>query len=150
MKAAPRNRQGNAAHPTAGKPASIDDYLAALGEEKGAVLEKLRRAIRAAAPRAAECISYGIPAFRLNGMLVGFGAAANHCAFYPMSSSAVEAHKHVLRDYDTSKATIRFAPDKLLPAALVRKLVRYRIAENARRRGGSKAQGGGARVVHGA
>ena len=94
-------------------------------------LEKLRKTTRAAAPKAEECISYQIPAFRLNGMLVGFGAAANHCAFYPMSSSTVEAHKHDLKNYDTSKGTIRFQPDQPLPAALVRKLVKARIAENS-------------------
>ncbi len=72
-----------------------------------------------------------LPAFRLNGMLVAFGATANHCAFYPMSSSTVAAYKDELKDYDTSKGTIRFQPDKPLPAALVRKLVKARIAENA-------------------
>jgi uncharacterized protein YdhG (YjbR/CyaY superfamily) len=72
-----------------------------------------------------------MPAFRLNGMLVGFGATASHCAFYPMSASTVAAHKAELKNYDTSKGTIRFQPDKPLPAALVRKLVKARIAENA-------------------
>jgi uncharacterized protein YdhG (YjbR/CyaY superfamily) len=114
----------------AGKPKTIDEYLAALSDDKRAALEKLRKTIRAAAPRAEECISYQIPAFRLNGMLVGFGATAKHCAFYPMSSTTVEAHKDELKDYNTSKGTIRFQPDKPLPAALVRKLVKARIAEN--------------------
>ncbi len=66
-------------------------------------------------------------------MLVGLGATANHCAFYPMSSSTILAHKDELRDYDTSKGTIRFQADKPLPVALVRKLVRARIAENVAR-----------------
>jgi uncharacterized protein YdhG (YjbR/CyaY superfamily) len=96
-----------------------------------AALEKLRKTIRAAAPQAEECISYQLPAYRLNGMLVAFGATAAHCAFYPMSSTIVAAHKDDLRDYETSKGTIRFQPDKPLPAALVRKLVKARIAENA-------------------
>ena len=117
-----------------GKAKSIDEYLAALSEDKRAALEKLRKTIKAAAPKAEECISYQIPAFRLNGMLVGFGATKNHCAFYPMSSTTVEAHKDELKDYDTSKGTIRFQPEKPLPAALVRKLVKARIAENAGRR----------------
>jgi uncharacterized protein YdhG (YjbR/CyaY superfamily) len=65
-------------------------------------------------------------------MLVGFGATANHCAFYPMSSTTVAAHRDELADYETSKGTIRFQPDNPLPAALVRKLVKARIAENAR------------------
>jgi len=116
----------------ASKPTTIDEYLAALGEDKRAALEKLRKTIKAAAPKAQECISYQLPAFRLDGkMLVAFDATANHCAFYPMSSTTVQAHKDELKDYDTSKGTIRFQPDHPLPAALVRKLVRARMAENA-------------------
>ena len=114
----------------AGKPKNIDEYLAALSDDKRAALEQLRKSIKAVAPKAEECISYQIPAFRHNGMLVGFGATANHCSFFLMSSSTVEAHKEELKDYDTSKGTIRFQPDKPLPAALVRKLVKARIAEN--------------------
>jgi len=116
----------------ASKPKTIDEYLAVLSDDKRAALEKLRKTIKAAAPKAEECISYRLPAFRLDGkMLVAFGAAANHCAFYPMSSSTVEAHKDDLKDYDTSKGTIRFQADHPLPAALVRKLVKTRIKENA-------------------
>ena len=115
----------------AGKPRTIDEYLAALSEDKRAALEKIRTAIRAAAPKAEECISYRLPAFRLDGrMLVAFGATTNHCAFYPMSSSSVEDHTDELKGYDTSKGTIRFQADKPLPATLVRKLVKARIAEN--------------------
>ncbi len=114
----------------AGKPRTIDEYLAALSDDKRAALQKLRKTIRAAAPKAEECISYQIAAYRLNGMLVGFGATGKHCAFYLMSSSTVEAHKDMLKDYDTSKGTIRFQADAPLPAALVRKLVKARIAEN--------------------
>jgi uncharacterized protein YdhG (YjbR/CyaY superfamily) len=115
---------------TAGRPRTIDEYLAALSDDKRAALERLRKTIRAAAPKAEECISYQIAAYRQNGMLVGFGATAKHCAFYLMSSSTVEAHKDLLKDYDTSKGTIRFQADNPLPAALVRKLVKARIAEN--------------------
>lgn len=111
---------------------TIDQYLAALPDDKRAALEKLRKTIRAVAPKAEECISYRLPAFRLNGkLLVAFGAAANHCAFYPMSSSTVKAFKDELKKYETSKGTIRFQADKPLPAALLRKLVKARIAENA-------------------
>src|SRR6266446_4381010 len=120
------------------KPRAIDEYLAALSDDKRAALEKLRKTIRAAAPKAEECISYQLAAFRQNGMLVAFGATANHCAFYLMSSSTVEAHKDDLKDYDTSKGTIRFQADKPLPVALVRKLVKARIAENVGRRRKSK------------
>jgi uncharacterized protein YdhG (YjbR/CyaY superfamily) len=112
------------------KATTIDEYLAALSDEQRAALEKLRKTIRAAAPGAEECISYQLPAFRLNGMLVGFGATASHCAFYLMSSTTADAYRDDLEGYDTSKGTIRFQPDKPLPAALVRKLVKARIAEN--------------------
>jgi len=121
------------------KAETIDEYLAGLSDDKRAALENLRKTIRAAAPKAEECISYGLAAFRLGGRpLVAFGATANHCAFYPMSSSTVEAHTDELKNYDTSKGTIRFQADKPLPVALVRKLVRARIAENEGRRGKSK------------
>ena len=114
-----------------GKPQTIDEYLAAVSDDQRAVLEKLRQTIKAAAPQAEECISYGLAAFRLNGSpLVAFGASSKHCAFYPLSGSTVEAHQDDLRDYDTSKGTIRFSPDKPLPATLVKKLVKARIAEN--------------------
>ncbi|PYU91459.1 MAG: hypothetical protein DMG08_15195 [Acidobacteria bacterium] len=122
----------------AARPKTIDEYLAALSEDKRAALEKLRKTIRAAAPKAEECISYQLAAFRQNGMLVAFGATTNHCAFYLMSSSTVEAHKDELKDYDTSKGTIRFQADKPLPVALVRKLVKARIAENMDRLSKSK------------
>jgi uncharacterized protein YdhG (YjbR/CyaY superfamily) len=118
----------------AGKPKTIDEYLATLSDDKRTALEKLRKTIKAAAPQAEECISYQMPAFRQNGMLVGFAAATSHCAFYPMNSSTVKAFKNELKDYDTSKGTIRFQPDKPLPVALVRKLVKARLAENEARR----------------
>ena len=112
------------------KPTTIDEYLETLPEDQRATLQKLRKTIQSAAPQAEECISYSVPAFRLNGPLVGFGAKANHCAFYLMSGSTVAAHQDELKGYDTSKGTIRFKPDKPLPATLVRKLVKARIAEN--------------------
>jgi len=115
----------------AGRPETIDEYLAVLSDDQRAALEKLRKTIRAAAPEAQECISYQLAAFRLEGrMLVAFGATPKHCAFYLMSGSTVAAYKDELAGYDTSKGTIRFQPGKPLPAALVRKLVKARIAEN--------------------
>ena len=109
------------------EPRTFDGYLEALSADQRAALEKLRKAIRAAAPKAEECISYGIPAFRLNGkFLVGLGAAATHCSFYP--GSTVQAYKKHLKGYDTSKGTVRFRADKPLPAALVRSIVKARIA----------------------
>ena len=113
------------------KPRTIDDYLAGVSAEKRAALEKIRAAIRSAAPGAEECIGYGLPAFRLDGkLLVAFGAAANHCSFYPMSSRTLAAHRAELAGYDTSPGTVRFQPADPLPARLVQKLVKARIAEN--------------------
>ncbi len=114
------------------KSTTIDDYLAGVPGAQRAALERLRRLIRKTAPRAEECISYGLPAFRLDGhLLVAFGAAAKHCSFYPMSALTIEAHRSALSGFETSKGTIRFQPEVPLPAALVRKLVKSRIAENA-------------------
>jgi uncharacterized protein YdhG (YjbR/CyaY superfamily) len=108
---------------------TISAYLAPLDKPKRAALQKLRRDIRAAAPGAVECISYGIPAFRLDGrMIVAFGASARHCSFYP-GAHPVKAHAKELAKYSTSKGTIRFSPDEPLSTALVRKLVRTRVAE---------------------
>lgn len=116
------------------KPRTIDEYLATLQADQRAALQQLRTTIRASVPQAEECISYALPAFRLDGrVLVCFGAAARHCSFFPGSGSTVAAHADLLKGYDTSKGTIRFQPDKPLPAALVRKLVKARVAENAAR-----------------
>ena len=112
------------------KPVTIDEYLAGLDATNRAALQKVRRAIRAAAPGAEECISYGMPAFRLNGKLIaGFRAAASHCSFHPMSGATVATLGAKLSGYDTSAGTIRFSPLTGLPAALVRQLVKARIAE---------------------
>src|SRR3989442_199410 len=112
------------------KPKTIDEYLARAKPEQRATLEKLRKTIYAVAPNVEEGISYGLAAFKLNGRpLVYFGAWANHCAFYPGSSTLAKKFQGQLKKFVTSKGTIRFTPDKPLPAALVRKLVRARMAE---------------------
>jgi uncharacterized protein YdhG (YjbR/CyaY superfamily) len=115
----------------------IDVYLAGLTADNRAALQALRRAIRAAAPDAEECISYNIPSFRLGGkLLVSFAAWRNHCAFYP--GTVLEDFKEDLKDYDVSKATIRFPADSPPPATLVRKLVEARIARIAAQRRGRR------------
>ncbi len=120
------------------KPQTIDEYLAPLSKEKRAALEKLRKTIKSAAPRAEECISYGIPGFRLGGrLLVSFGAAEKHCAFYP-GAYPLKAHHDELKGYDTSKGTIRFPANNLLPSTLVRKMVKSRMAEHAAKRAVAK------------
>ena len=113
------------------KPKTIDEYLKNVRPDHRKTLQKLRQTIQTAAPKAEECISYGIPAFRLNRrLLVFFAAWASHCAFYPGSAATLKNFRNELRNFETSKGTIRFSPDKSLPGALVKKLVKTRIAEN--------------------
>src|SRR5215468_270398 len=115
------------------KPQTIDEYLAGLTPEKRAALDKLRRTIHTAFPRAEECISYGIPAFRLDGRVVAwFAAAAHHLSFFP--GGVLEPFKEELKNYQTSKGTVRFQPDHPLPAGLVRRMIKARIARTAVRK----------------
>lgn len=112
------------------KPKTFDECLATVSDDKRATLEKLRKTIRSIAPKAEEGVSYGMAAFILNGKPVaGLAAGANHCAYYPMSGSIVDALKEDLKNYETSKGTIRFPVDKPLPVSLVKKLIKARIAE---------------------
>lgn len=116
------------------KPAkNVDDYLAAAPEEVRPVLEKLRRTIRAAAPKAEEVISYQIPMFKYHGPLVFFAAFKNHCSFYVVSKQVMETFSSELRPWDTSGTTIHFSAKNPLPASLVKKIVKARIEENEAR-----------------
>jgi len=111
----------------------VDAYLTAVPADARAALEKLRQQIRGAAPRAQEVISYKIPAFKLDGrVLVWFAAFKDHCSFFP-GAAAIMTYKHELSAYQTSKGTVRFPANKPLPATLVRKLVKHRVAENEAR-----------------
>ena len=113
-------------------PRNIDEYLTRVSDDQRAALEELRETIRGVVPTAEECISYQVPAFRYEGrVLVYFAAAANHCAFYP--GGMVNEFKDELEAYDTSKGTIRFQPERPLPSSLVRKIVKARVAQNAAR-----------------
>ncbi|MBC8030211.1 MAG: DUF1801 domain-containing protein [Pyrinomonadaceae bacterium] len=112
-----------------GGPATVDDYMAALPEHARVTLEKIRKAIKAAAPKANEVISYQMPMYKHHGMLIGFAAFKNHCSIFP-GTGAIERHRDELKAYGTSKGTIRFPIGKPLPAALVKKLVKERVAEN--------------------
>ena len=119
-----------------GKGASknVDEYLAGVPEPARSTLNKLRAAIRSAVPaEASETISYGIPAFRHKGVLVWFAAFSNHCSLFP-TASVIEAFKNELKGFSTSKGTIQFPADKPLPSALVKKLVRARVAQNERKK----------------
>lgn len=106
-----------------------DAYLAALSADKRATLQKVRTAIRAAAPDAVEAMSYGMPAFILGKPIAGYSAGARHCAYFPMSGAVTGLLKHELKAYDVSKGGFRFPIGKPPPAALIRKLVKARIAE---------------------
>jgi uncharacterized protein YdhG (YjbR/CyaY superfamily) len=107
----------------------VDAYLARLSADKRATLEKIRKAIRAAAPWAEERLSYGMPAFVQGKPIAGYSASATHCAYYPMSGAITSALEAELEAYETSKGAIRFPVGKPLPATLIRKLVKARLAE---------------------
>jgi len=115
----------------------VDDYLASVPADVRAALLKLRKTIRSAAPKATEEISYQVPTFKQNGGLVAYAAFPDHCSFFVMSTEVMRAHAAELASYPIGKGSIRFPADKPLPAALVRKLVKARIAENEAR--GKKA-----------
>jgi uncharacterized protein YdhG (YjbR/CyaY superfamily) len=113
----------------------VDEYLAGVPEPARSTLNKVRAAIRSAVPpEATEAIWYRIPTFKYKGPLVGFAAFSNHCSLFPMSASVVEAFKKELKGFHTSKGTIRFPVDKPLAAALVKKLVEARIAQNEQKK----------------
>ncbi len=112
-------------------PSDVDVYLARLSADKRATLEKVRKAIRAAAPQAREGLSYGIPAFIQGKPIAGYAASANYCAYYPMSGAVTSALEADLLGYETSKGSIRFPVGKPPSSTLIRKLVKARLAEIA-------------------
>ena len=112
---------------------TVDEFLAATPPDKRAALLNVRAAIRAAAPKADEVMNYGVPMFKLNGKnLVSYGAATAHCTFYVQSPAVMRAHAAELKGYKVGKGSIQFPADRPLPKALVTKLVKARIAENAK------------------
>lgn len=113
-------------------PTSVEDYMAALPEAPRAALEKLRKTIRAVAPQATETISYQMPTFKQNGrFLVSYAAFKDHCSLFPASNAVMEALGEELKPYFSRKGTLRFTADKPIPVALVKKIVKMRIRENA-------------------
>jgi uncharacterized protein YdhG (YjbR/CyaY superfamily) len=111
---------------------AVDAYLALVPEPAHTTLQKIRSVIRSVAPpEATEYISYSMPAFYLNGPLIGYAAFTNHCSLFPMNSSTIEMFKEDLKSYKTSKGTIQFPSDKPLPATFIRKLVNVRVTQNA-------------------
>ena len=114
---------------------TVDEYLERVPEPARTTLNKVRTVIRSVVPpETTEGISYGIPTFKYKGMLASFGAFSDHCSLFPGAGPTIE-FKNELKNFQTSKGTIRFAPSKPLPATLLRKLVKARIAENERKKG---------------
>jgi uncharacterized protein YdhG (YjbR/CyaY superfamily) len=112
-----------------GPPKTVDEYLAGVPEPARGTLQKIRAAIRSAAPPGAtETISYRIPAFKYKGVLVWFAAFSDHCSLFP-TASVIEAFKDELKGFSISKGTIQFPTDKPLPVALVRKMVKARVVQ---------------------
>ncbi len=109
---------------------SVEEWLKRLAPEQRAALEKLRDQIRSVAKAAEEKISYGQPTYLLHGHLVGFGAFKKHLSFFPMNSTVITENVEALKGFVTSKGTIQFTPDKPIPAAVVKKIVKARIAQN--------------------
>ena len=125
--------RGKAVEKTSDAPKSIDEYLAGVPEPGRSTLNKIRAIIRSAVPReATEVISYRIPAFKYKGMLVWFGAFSDHCSLFP-GPGIIQAFKEELKRYSISKGTIQFPLDKPLPATLLRKIVKIRVAANEKK-----------------
>jgi uncharacterized protein YdhG (YjbR/CyaY superfamily) len=114
-------------------PANTDSYIDSFPTKTQRMLEQLRLIIQETAPEAEEKISYGMPAYKLNGMLVYFAGYAKHIGFYP-GVACIIAFKDDLSGYKTSKGTVQFPLDKPLPAALIAEMVRFRIEENLQRK----------------
>ncbi|MFN8669989.1 MAG: DUF1801 domain-containing protein [Gemmatimonadaceae bacterium] len=114
-----------------GKPGTHDAYLAKLPPEQRDALQSLRETLQSLLPGAEEVISYGIPAFRRGRVLAGYGATAKHCVFFLFSGGIVAQFEGELAKYETSKGAVRFQPGAPLPLALIKKLVKARLAEDA-------------------
>ena len=112
-----------------GSHASIDEYIALFPKDIQKKLEELRATIKAAAPDAKEKIRYQMPTFDLYGNLVHFAAHKNHIGFYP-TPSGIDAFKNELSVYEGAKGSVQFPLDKPLPLKLIRKIVKFRVAEN--------------------
>lgn len=112
-------------------PKTVDEYLAGVPEPAQSTLKHIRQVIQSVVPKGTtEVISYGMPMFKFNGMLVGYAAFKNHCSLFPTGSGVIEKFAKELKDYPTSRGTIRFPSDKPLPNALLKKIVKERVSQN--------------------
>ena len=114
------------------KPTTIEEYIASYPESTQIILEQVRATIKKAAPEAEEVISYSIPAFKLKGMLVWYGAHPKHIGFYPRASG-IEVFMEELAGYKSAKGSVQFPIDKPVPLALITKIVKFRVKENTGR-----------------
>jgi uncharacterized protein YdhG (YjbR/CyaY superfamily) len=115
------------------KPANIDEYIRVFPAKVQMLLQQLRETLKKAAPLAEETISYGMPAFKLSGMLVWFAAHTKHIGLYPRGSG-IEAFKKELSPYKHAKGSVQFPLDQPLPVDLISRIVEFRVAENLRRK----------------
>ncbi len=111
---------------------TIDECISTYPEATQAILQKVRKTIHEAAPEAKEKIAYGIPTFTLNGNLVHFSAYRAHIGFYP-GAEAIAVFKDELKDYDTSKGTVRFPIDQPIPYDLIKKITEFRVEQSLTR-----------------
>jgi uncharacterized protein YdhG (YjbR/CyaY superfamily) len=112
------------------KPKTIDGYIALQPQSHREMLEQIRHAIRSAAPKAEETISYMIPAYKYKGLVVGFGATKKGCSFYVMSGTILDSYAKELKDYTGTKSAVHFELDKKLPLALIKKITKERVRQN--------------------
>ena len=124
-----KSSKSSAAAKRKGPPKSVDEYFARVPEPARSRLNKIRSAIRSAGPaEAAEVISYGIPALKYKGVLIWYAAFAKHCSLFP-TAAVIEQFRDELKGFTLSKGTIQFPTDKPLPLALVKKMVKARVAQ---------------------
>jgi len=113
---------------------TVEEYLSLFSKEQRDALGKIRKVIKAAAPKAEEVISYGMPGYKQNGTLVYFGGFKNHCSFFPASYAVIKQFAEDLKNYKTSKGTVQFPLDKGIPSTVIKKMVLARIKENELRK----------------
>ncbi len=130
-------------------PRTVDEYLSGVPKDARAALQRLREIVGAAAPDAEEVISYRMPAFRHHGILVYYAAFEDHCSFFPGSVRTQRRFASELKPFAVGKGTVHFTPERPLPADLVRRIVKARVAENEAREAGKRGRGAGGERAEG-
>ena len=109
---------------------TVDEYLKLFPDPQKSVLETIRKTIREAAPMAEETISYGMPAYKLNGVLAYFGGFKGHCSFFPGGNALIKKFSDELKSYKTSKGTIQFPLNGQIPTALIKRMIKEKVKQN--------------------